>query len=233
MNEMPIAIDIRRIDNGDAIESILVQNKARYHDSCRLKFNNTKLQRAQKRQGQATVPYSSETGVATKFTRSSGKSGVSASSSHIDCFLCERQSTRIESREAMTLKLNEKLKKCVAILQDENLIAKLSDVVAQEFEYHPTCLTALYNKERTVLNKQRSKEDFTKSLTETKADDLVLAELVTHITETQRNSSGGSVFKLADLSHLYESRLKQFGVSAISVNTTRLKDKILDKIPEL
>ena len=167
MNEMPIAIDIRRIDNGGAIESTLVQNKARYHDSCRLKFNNTKLQRAQKRQGQATVPYSSETGVATKFTRKSGKSGVSASSSHIDCFLCEGQPTRIESREAMTVKLNEKLKKCVAVLHDENLIAKLSagDVVAQEFEYHPTCLTVLYNKKRTVLNKQRSKEDFTKSLT--------------------------------------------------------------------
>ena len=78
-------------------------------------------------------------------------------------------------------------------MQDENLIAKLSagDVVAQEFEYYPTCLTALYNKERAVLNKQKSKEAFTKSLTETKADDLVLAELVTHITEPQRNSSGG------------------------------------------
>ena len=48
MNEMPIAIDIRRIDNGGGIESTLVQNKARYHDSCRLKFNNTKLQHAQK-----------------------------------------------------------------------------------------------------------------------------------------------------------------------------------------
>ena len=48
MNEMPIAIDIRRIDDGGGIESTIVQNKARYHDSCRLKFNNTKLQRAQK-----------------------------------------------------------------------------------------------------------------------------------------------------------------------------------------
>ena len=193
MNEMPIAIDICRINDGGGIESTLVQNKARYHDSCRLKFNNTKLQRAQKRQGQATVPYSSETVVATQFTRSSGKSTVSASSSHINCFLCEGRSTRIESRESMTMKLNERLKKCAAVLQDENLIAKLSagDVVAQEFEYQPTCLTALYNKERAVLNKQRSKEDFTKSLTETKADNLVLAERVTHITETQRNSSGG------------------------------------------
>ena len=48
MNEMHIAIDIRRIDDGGGIESTIVQNKARYHDSCRLKFNHTKHQRAQK-----------------------------------------------------------------------------------------------------------------------------------------------------------------------------------------
>ena len=35
------------------------------------------------------------------FSRS-GKSKVSASSSQIDCFLCEEQSTCSESREAMT-----------------------------------------------------------------------------------------------------------------------------------
>ena len=45
---MPITIDTRRIDNGGGIESICVQDKARYHDSCRLKLNNTNLKRAQK-----------------------------------------------------------------------------------------------------------------------------------------------------------------------------------------
>ena len=78
------------------------------------------------------------------------------------------------------------MKKCTTVLQDEKLLAKLSagDVVAQEFEYHPTCLTALYNEEKAVLNQQKSKEGLAKYLTETNADDLVLAELVTHITET-------------------------------------------------
>ena len=78
-----------------------------------------------------------DTGSATKFTRRSGKTDTSASSSRIDCFLCEGQSTRRECREAMTMKLNERLKKCAVVLQDEKLIAKLSggDVVAQDFEY--------------------------------------------------------------------------------------------------
>ena len=68
---------------------------------------------------------------------------------------------------------------------------------------------------------------------DTKADNLVLAELVAHITETQRNSPGGCVFKLAEMSNLYECRLKQFGIADISVNTTRLKERLLAKISEL
>jgi hypothetical protein len=39
---------------------------------------------------------------------------------------------------------------------------------------------------------------------------IVFAELVTHVVETQRGSTGCVVFKLADLCNLYESRLKQF-----------------------
>ena len=49
INEMPIPIDIRRIDEGDGIESTLISHNARYHGSCYLKFNTTKLQRAQKK----------------------------------------------------------------------------------------------------------------------------------------------------------------------------------------
>ena len=35
INEMPIAIGFRRIDDGDGIESTLVRHKARYHESCK------------------------------------------------------------------------------------------------------------------------------------------------------------------------------------------------------
>ena len=84
------------------------------------------------------------------------------------------------------------------------------------------------------MNQQKAKLELTKSHAATKADNLVLAELVAHITETQRNSPGGCVFKLADLSNLDEVRLEQFEIIAgISVNTTRLKENLLAKIPEL
>lgn len=89
-------------------------------------------------------------------------------------------------------------------------MAKLSvgDVVAQELKYHGTCLTSLYNKERAHLRKQQLMSEVADS--EIEINQIVFAELVTHIVESQRGNTGGLVFKLADLCHLYESRLKQF-----------------------
>ena len=41
-NEMPLPLNIRRINDGDGIENTLIRNQAKYHESCRLMFNNTK-----------------------------------------------------------------------------------------------------------------------------------------------------------------------------------------------
>jgi hypothetical protein len=60
----------------------------------------------------------------------------------------------------------------------------------------------------------------------------IFAELVTHVEETHRGSTGCVVFKLADLCNLYESRHKQFETNS-TFNRTRLKNKLLLKIPEL
>ena len=54
-------------------------------------------------------------------------------------------------REAMTMKLDQRLRDCAATLQDEQLLTNLSgDVIAQEFKYQPDCLAALYNRERAL-----------------------------------------------------------------------------------
>ena len=51
---MPINLDHVRLDEGDGIEMTLRANYARYHKSCKLLFNNTKLQKAEKRSSTAT-----------------------------------------------------------------------------------------------------------------------------------------------------------------------------------
>lgn len=92
--------------------------------------------------------------------------------------------------------------------------------MAQELKYHGTCLTSLYNKERAHLRKQQLMSEVADS--EIEINQIVFAELVTHIVESQRGNTGGLVFKLADLCHLYESRLKQFEAN-LTFNRTRLK----------
>ena len=153
INEMPIPLDIRRIDDGDGIEAAFIKNEAKYHESCRLMFNKTKLQRVQKRH-QPPDTSLSDIPLSFKFTRKSSTAPTEERSLHLEeCFICEKQASRSELREAMTMQLNTRLHLCAQNLQDQKLLAKLSagDVVAQELKYHGACQTLLHNKERAHL----------------------------------------------------------------------------------
>jgi len=46
---LPRTINLSRFDDGESIEATLQQHKAKWHDSCRLEYNTTKLRRAEKR----------------------------------------------------------------------------------------------------------------------------------------------------------------------------------------
>jgi len=50
LNALPMKLDPARLDEGGGIDETLRQKKARYHESCRLIFNNTKLHRAEQDQ---------------------------------------------------------------------------------------------------------------------------------------------------------------------------------------
>lgn len=184
------------------------------------------LQRAQKRHKSPDMTLSDEPS-SSKFTRRSCSASTEEGPLHLEeCFICEKKASRTELREALTMQLNIRLYQCAKTLQDQTFLAKLSvgDVVAQELKYHGTCLTSLYNKERAHLRKQQLMSKVADS--EIEINQIVFAELVIHIVESQRG------IKLADLCHLYESRLKQFEAN-LTFNRTRLKNKLLSEIPEL
>ena len=91
---MPIPLDIRRIDEGDGIEAALLKNEAKYHESCRLMFNNTKLQRAQKRHQHPDTSLS-DVPSSFKFTRKSSTAPTEERSLHLEeCFIYEKQASR-------------------------------------------------------------------------------------------------------------------------------------------
>ena len=49
LGHMPIDVDIEQLDDGDGIEATLMRHLAGLHKTCSLKFNQTKLERLQKK----------------------------------------------------------------------------------------------------------------------------------------------------------------------------------------
>lgn len=227
INALPIPLNPARLNEGEGIEETLNTNNAKYHNSCRLLFNNTKLDRVQKRKP-SSVESCEE--IPTKVRRMSQDF-----KSLTICFLCEKHDSSSTLRQAMTMKLNERLNRCATTLEDGKLLAKLSagDVVAQELKYHPACLTALYNRERAHMRILQSEQSSTDSLD--KFYPLAFSELIIYIMDMKvaNEETNPIVFRLADLVSLYKERLQQLGVLSPEVNSTRLKEQILSRIPEL
>ena len=48
INQLSITLDLIRLDEDDGIEETLRRNNAKYHQNCRLLFNNTMLERTRK-----------------------------------------------------------------------------------------------------------------------------------------------------------------------------------------
>ena len=122
--------------------------------------------------------------------------------------------------------MESRVRACAVKLQDERLLTKLSqgpDLIALESKYHPTCLVRLYKKADSLTDEADKNED------DICPESIALAELVAYIED-----SSESIFKLADLSKAYESRLKQLGRSSSArINSTWLKKRIHTYIPGL
>jgi hypothetical protein len=118
-------------------------------------------------------------------------------------------------------------------LCDEMLLAKVSegDMIAVEALYHKSCLSALYNRLRD-LQTTKPKADSENAIIE----GIVLAEILDYLKNYKASTETIPVFKLSDLKSLYLQRLKEYGcldVCMENIHSTRLKEKILSRIPEL
>lgn len=197
--------------------------------TCMLRYNTTMLRRAEKR----THPSPEDTrrdDVPHKHSRLRSSS-TDASGSKTSCFFCGQSAGSDDLHEASTFQIDRCVRESAALVEDTLLLAKLSmgDMVALEAKYHTKCLLALYNRARKVKTDAQQERD-----REREISGIVFAELVMHIEETSLEASTAPVFKLADLAHLYMSRMEQFGVvNDARVNTTRLKQRVLAHFPDL
>ena len=63
LGQMPVELGINSLDEGNGIEAPLIAHHAKWHKSCRLKLNQTKLDRLQNKQ--PTRKASTSSGVQT------------------------------------------------------------------------------------------------------------------------------------------------------------------------
>ena len=60
IDSLPKTLNLSRLDDGEGVEVTLKEHKAKWHDSCRLRYNKTKLQRAEKRKRQVDDDHDDE-----------------------------------------------------------------------------------------------------------------------------------------------------------------------------
>ena len=222
LQEMPMPIDLRRLDAGSGMEANMLEHRAKWHPSCNRKFNNTKLQRAEKRHATNVAGSPAK----KKFTRQSTQHQTASKEI---CFFCEGEKSG-PLHEASTFDLNKKVRKCALDIQDQKLLAKLSagDLIAQEAKYHLKCLMELYHKAQALESKD------TQSRTDMFSKGIALAELLAYIEQARMDEAVAPVFKLADLARMYSKRLKQLGVEQDKrTHSTELKNRILSNFPDL
>ena len=145
-------------------------------------------------------------GASKKYTRQSATQKALAK---YVCFFCGNDDTVDTLHEAATFGLNQKVTKCATDLQDQQLVAKLSDgdLVAQDAKYHLGCLVSHHNR-AAAEQAQNGKKNTTNNLSRS----VALAELLTYIDESRMDEDVAPVVKLADHVRQYSAWLQKFGI---------------------
>ena len=125
-------VDLKFLDEGSGIEDCLRKNNACWHKSCVLKYNTSKLARAEKRLSVSTVD--KVRNVNPKRARSTSELLRCKQS----CFFCEKSYANEVLHKVSTLSLDKKVREIAVLLQENELLAKLScgDMVAVDALYH-------------------------------------------------------------------------------------------------
>ena len=207
-----------------------VNRKATFHKSCISMYDKQKLNRKRKRnEAEESSGEAEESNDRQHTTRRS----LSAKNFTDKCFFCDTAKVNEELHTCQTLYLDMRIRNIAQEMNNAKLLIKLSegDMVATEAKYHRGCLIMLYNSYRKH-NYNKMEEREVQML-----EGIALSEVVEFVEESILVSDKDTtpVFKLKDLTELYQNRLRMYGAeeAANSVHATRLKNKILENVPGL
>lgn len=222
------------------IEETLVDNSAKFHDRCRLRFNKTELQRAQNRKrklDEAIVSVDVEIDEKRQDACQSPckTRGIHSSQSPEvrSCFFCDYpESEGRPVHRVSTFGFDAKVRLWAYNLKDTKLIAKLEalagDMMAKDIVYHDECATKLFNRERNRVKSSVAEANVKYDETFVTA----FAELISYIRCTIDDEETAPVFKLSRLKSILSKRIEQIGGNA-NIHSTRLKNDILSNFPDL
>ena len=126
----------------------------KYHKTCRNKFDQHHLDRVLNQKNEQTLDNDNDLDVSNESVRPT-RSSFCSKTFQVVCFFCGKADEDSNLRQAMTLKLDQRVRQGASLLCDETLLAKLSegDMVATEAKYHNTCLCSFYKKLKKTIKK--------------------------------------------------------------------------------
>lgn len=230
LNSVPLNINVSRLDDGDGMEETLVTHRAKWHKTCYVLCNATKVERARKRR--ENISHELPKSRLKQHLRSAScpSCPMETETGNVQaCFFCEDTTGYLHTAE--TISLDTSVRKKAQELRDTKILAKLSagDMIAIDAVYHLPCLTSFYNKHRS--QQRRS----TENCNQINPESLALAEVVSYIEEYgQLGGDMNHAFKLSDLKELYCEHLQKLGGDPSgNIHSTRLVQKLQQHIPAL
>ncbi|MGH0137981.1 UNVERIFIED_CONTAM: hypothetical protein FKN15_068919 [Acipenser sinensis] len=149
LGHMPMDIDPERLNDGDGMEATMMTDLAGWHKTCRLKFNQRKLELQRKSREERKAGTSSAVHTLSKHGNIDLTEPI--------CFLCDEPAGSAGLYQASTNDIDLKFQRCAMELQDTALLAKLApgDMIALEAKYHLKCLVKLCNRARVADSTDR------------------------------------------------------------------------------
>ena len=108
LGKLPRTLQLDRIDEGQGIEATMVTNEAKWHKTCRLRYNNQILQRAQKMEHESP----GWDGAPRKCSRLR-----SSQPSEVSCFFCGQTAGTDGLHEVTTFQVDQHVRKSAELTE--------------------------------------------------------------------------------------------------------------------
>ena len=133
----------------------LVDNEAKWHKSCRTKFNLNRLERAKKRLSSSTEPdaaCSSEFDATGSIPKRPRRQALDKSK----CIFCKQSTGKLH--QFCMLEASKNVRHIATDLQNSSLLGRIEggDLIAIEAKYHLSCLAHLQNQHRSHLRETQA-----------------------------------------------------------------------------